>query len=170
MEPPGQASSALGSQRALPPQSLGPEPGLSASPTLSCSGARPRPGPPGAPLEGVPLRPDPDPGRGGGHGCRVPDLQAAQHPPSQQDPPRQHVRGGQGAGQQVPALRPSSGQACRCVRPSPQGHISQRTEGELPGSTPPETRDAWPEARHPGERPSASRGFKPLPCRPGCGT
>lgn len=34
----------------------------------------------------------------------------------------------------------------------------------------PEMRDAWPEARHPGERPSVSLGFKSLPCHPGCGT
>lgn len=123
-------------------QEPSPEPEPAAA--LSCSGARPLPGPPGAPLEGVPLRPDPDPGGGGAHGGRVPDLQAAQRPPAQQDPAHQPVRGGQRAGQQVPVPRPRhSG----CVRPSPG-------DRQASWEPPSERKDAWTKALAPGFNPS----------------
>lgn len=52
---PTQTAQAPRSHPALPTPEPELEPQVTASPTLSCSGAGPHPGPPGAPVEGVPL-------------------------------------------------------------------------------------------------------------------
>ena len=52
---PTQTAQAPRSHPALPTPEPGLEPQVTASPTLSCSGAGLHPGPPGAPVEGVPL-------------------------------------------------------------------------------------------------------------------
>lgn len=66
------------------------------------SGAGPGPVLAQALLEGVQVRPDAGAGGRGRDGRRVPHLQIAGRPrPRQQQPPRQHLRGGRPAFQQV---------------------------------------------------------------------